>query len=103
MAKSENDDVVGFCAFTYEYCDKQNATYFQMQGLHVAAQPDCSQEAAIIETLKTALDAHRANFELRCCGILLLSPKVAPDVAEQAIRVFNLETTKYQIYHLDLA
>ena len=28
MAKSESGDVVGFCAFTYEYCDKQNATYF---------------------------------------------------------------------------
>ncbi len=48
MAKSESDDVVGFCAFTYEYCDKQNATYFQMQGLHVAAQPDCALEATII-------------------------------------------------------
>ena len=98
MAENAAGEAVGFVSVTFEWSDWRNAVFFWMQGLQIDASCD---EAAVVNTLKTALDAHKATLEYPNCGIRLCTPKVLHTEAELAIRAFDLKPSHYYVYHID--
>ena len=94
------DDLVGFVAFTFEWSDWRDGAFFWLQGLQVAESSDKTQ---VLQSLKAALETHKATLDYRCSGIRLCSPKVIHDESEEAIKMFELQPSHYYVYHVDTA
>ena len=91
------DQVVGFVSFTFEWSDWRNGACFYLQGLQVAGD----NSDAIISTLKSGLEAHKATLDFSCTGVRFYNPKVVHSEAVEAIQAFELEPTHYYVYHID--
>ena len=98
MAEKAGGEVAGFISLTFEWSDWRNGVFFWMQGLQIDSTCD---EAAVVSTIKSALDWHKLTLDYQCCGIRLCSPKVLHAEAEVAIRAFDLTPSHYYIYHID--
>ena len=64
MAEQEGN-VVGFCAFSYEYSDMRDGAWFWMQGLHVV-ENFCSAAGASADNAEATRDCSYQLEKLRC-------------------------------------
>ena len=92
------DSIVGFLFVTYEWSDWRDGVFFWLQGCEVAAE---SSEAEIVPLMKQKLEEYAESMGDKCCGIRLCSQKVLKTEVESFIKLFELSTSHYYIYHVD--
>ena len=92
------DRVVGFLFVTYEWSDWRDGVFFWLQGCEIA---EGYSEADVIPVMKEKLEGYAESMGYKCCGIRLCSQKVLKSQVESVIKLFELNTSHYYIYHVD--
>ena len=81
-------------------CRPSFGIFFWLQGIEVASE----HEAAVMPLLKSKLEEFgNKGLGYRWCGLRLANDKAMNKHFEQAAKVFDLEKSKYFIFHLDTA